>query len=690
MKVTGYSPEVALNTINANVKAAGNASSYGSTGFTALGKSFGVMAEQMQKANDEADRQSILNAVDLFNKGRYNIMYNQDTGLMNTKADGSAGISNSYTEQTKKLRDEILGNTKIYSEANRVALDRLLANSYQQGFQIVDQHQYEQGEAVKDLRLENNVQNEIAFIQKNPLLINDSLQKISLLSAARYAGSTNSIELGEEYARKASSQLVSAAMSTLITEEDYDSAKALQDMYGDLLTPAQRENFHQVIYEKERNAYEYDIADQLYQQYNGNEAEIEAALDSMQGITVDNENIGLEDLIRAIGGQESNSNYNATNARTGAHGKYQIMPENWSPWAEEAGIGAYAEQTPENQEKVARYKLGQYYNKYGARGAAIAWYAGEGALSYSDNALNRKQGNGDEPSINEYANQVLERTGYAAININIDSKNRIMKIIRQKKSDADRREREQNDLFFDNITQQLFQMKSQGVSVEDATSWVEKQVGPNLSLLEKSRSAISTIYGGSGKGKKALGAAGKDTLEEMLKQGVFPDKASFLSFARSHGATDSEMSSLNTSYSNWLTGSSIYKYDFDNIVDGLIGDSIKNKQQKATMKAGIIAYGKNFVRKYRADHQGHDPSEYEVQEACQEAMTKKVYGVYTAKPGWLWDSVEEVEFSEADLARVGISSIKKVSDDMYEITYSDGRIGGNVNGGYIMSLINKE
>ena len=120
---------------------------------------------------------------------------------------------------------------------------------------------------------------------------------------------------------------------------------------------------------------------------------------------------GKEAFINAIAGQESGGDYNAVNGRTGAAGKYQIMPENWPAWAEEAGIGSDAEMTPENQEIVARFKLGQYYDKYGARDAAIAWYGGEGAINYSDEAKNRKQGNGNEPSINEYADSVMARMG---------------------------------------------------------------------------------------------------------------------------------------------------------------------------------------------------------------------------------------------------------------------------------------
>lgn len=159
------------------------------------------------------------------------------------------------------------------------------------------------------------------------------------------------------------------------------------------------------------------------------EKQVAAAIESrrIQGYNdeldnyVNNRESGKEAFINAIAGQESGGNYNAENGDTGAYGKYQIMPSNWSAWAEEAGIGADAPRTPENQEIVARFKLGQYYDKYGARGAAIAWYGGEGALNYSDEALNRKQGdNGEYPSINEYADEVLGRMGNVADSVRID------------------------------------------------------------------------------------------------------------------------------------------------------------------------------------------------------------------------------------------------------------------------------
>jgi hypothetical protein len=125
---------------------------------------------------------------------------------------------------------------------------------------------------------------------------------------------------------------------------------------------------------------------------------------------------GFQRFLNAISGQESGGDYEAVNGRTGAAGKYQIMPENWPSWSEQAGLPPNSPMTPGNQEIVAQYKLHEYYTKYGARGAAIAWYAGEGAVDYSEYAKNRKQGNGDEPSMNEYANAILERMGDSTTN----------------------------------------------------------------------------------------------------------------------------------------------------------------------------------------------------------------------------------------------------------------------------------
>lgn len=65
-------------------------------------------------------------------------------------------------------------------------------------------------------------------------------------------------------------------------------------------------------------------------------------------------------------------------------GRYQILADNWPGWAQEAGLSANAPYSAENQEKVARYKVQQYFSTYGSWAAvAAAWNGGpDGAESW--------------------------------------------------------------------------------------------------------------------------------------------------------------------------------------------------------------------------------------------------------------------------------------------------------------------
>lgn len=123
----------------------------------------------------------------------------------------------------------------------------------------------------------------------------------------------------------------------------------------------------------------------------------------------------FEKFVNAITGQESGGNYNARNSSSGAMGRYQIMPSNLggkkSGWDYEAlGYDVSPAQfmgSPQLQDAIARYQLSKYYKKYGAWGAAVAWYAGPGAV----NRANKNKSQGAYPTINQYANSILKRMG---------------------------------------------------------------------------------------------------------------------------------------------------------------------------------------------------------------------------------------------------------------------------------------
>lgn len=118
----------------------------------------------------------------------------------------------------------------------------------------------------------------------------------------------------------------------------------------------------------------------------------------------------FEQFFRAIVAQESGGDYHARGQWVRgdrAYGKYQIMGANIPSWtALYYGKSLTPEQFLRNraaQDAVARGKLRSYYNKWGARGAAAAWYAGPGNHNLDQNT--RKQSGG--PSIKGYVDSVI-------------------------------------------------------------------------------------------------------------------------------------------------------------------------------------------------------------------------------------------------------------------------------------------
>lgn len=118
---------------------------------------------------------------------------------------------------------------------------------------------------------------------------------------------------------------------------------------------------------------------------------------------------GFDDFFRAIVGQESGGNYRAVNKDSGALGFAQVMPSNVAAWSKEIlGYSVTPSQflnSPALQERIVKGKLRQYYDRYGARGAAAAWYSGDPSLANDTRSQN------GYPSIKSYVDQVIARAG---------------------------------------------------------------------------------------------------------------------------------------------------------------------------------------------------------------------------------------------------------------------------------------
>lgn len=697
MKIAGYQGSVNLGAGGgATVKVSSDLNAYGSggKGLAAIAGAANKWAVAVEAQQEDEDKQSILNAMDIFNKSRYNIMYNDESGLMNTKLEGTAGAGASYTEQINKARQDVLSNTKLHSKKNQLALDHLMYQSAQQGFQTVDQYEQKQKEAVTDLRYDNNIQNSCEFVQKNwnnPQALQDEIIRTQLLTSAIYG--KRGAEFVESKSRANIGQVVASAVGASITNEDYSTMRNIMDKYGSYLTANQRAAFEKVAYDKESRAFERNTAKDLYAKYGDNEEAVRKELEGMKEFSEGGNE--FDNLVAAIGGQESGGNYNAKNGRTGASGKYQIMPDNWPSWSQEAGLPAGAEMTPENQEIVARFKLKQYNDKYGAAGAAVAWYSGEAnAQRWVSGKTTDVWGNtwdtpqhGNEPSIKEYAESVIKRAGNvrSTHNMSQDRQDRIMEQYRIIKADHDRIETYKKNKLFEGIKNEIFAMFNNGTSYSDAMAWATNQAGSDPDKYVTYRNAVEAIYGPQGRSGSSNGKLDDDAigvLEDMLQEGKFASIDQFLAYAANKGASSAQRGKLEKIYKDWYSGTGEFAFDMKGLVKQVAG-----KNADALYKKKIQNYGRQWVRIYRAQHGGNNPGESELLEALQNCVKTKVYGSYvTEKHSFWFDSTEDIKASDADLIARGIASVYKTGDDWYDVKWLDGT-SGKINGAYLAKLL---
>lgn len=122
--------------------------------------------------------------------------------------------------------------------------------------------------------------------------------------------------------------------------------------------------------------------------------------------------ITFEQFFRSIVQQESGGNYKAIGPQTRygrAYGRYQVLESNIPSWTRQYYGKSVSTQTflnsPKIQDIVARGRLKMYWDKYGIRGAAAAWYSGDPSLHMSTKP---QQGG---PSIKQYVDEVVERAG---------------------------------------------------------------------------------------------------------------------------------------------------------------------------------------------------------------------------------------------------------------------------------------
>lgn len=687
MKIEGYQGgNVNLNTVSATVKRVGDAMAYGGdgSGLRAVGQAANQWAAVIQKQQDEEDRQAILQAMDAYNKGRYNIMYNDDNGLMNTVAEGSTGISQSYIDQEKELRDGVMKSVKLHSRRNAVALENLMNKSAQQGFQQVDQHQYRQGEAVKDLRLNNNLLNEIEYVQKNPLSIQDSFDRYALMVGARYSGMKGGPELTEAKVREAQSQIVGAAIGAAMQQGDMATAQQITSVYGHFLTSQQRSSYGAAIQKNVEIKEQMSAAQRLYDQYGDDMAAVRSAIDSMnfsgaepqaEGTTwVKNSGVSLE-------GVQDNTrkglNYIAKTFSDMGGGQLIVTSGTDSTDIHAAGQRSHgggwkldvAADWLENEDNRKAY-----IKALEAKGIRVL-------DEYSNPSPNSTGGHLD-----------LDFTDYTGGSMDslqaYKKREGVWEAYTNKVSAAQRMEKLQLYKLGNDFSKEVYQWLQNGnVSYDQALAEALKRAGGDRKALGVYVDAVNDWYKAYGQSGTATGGSRNSRTSSeaslqikkaqyMLSNGQFNSADEYVGWISNiSGVSGKDIWDARQEFSEWYEHKGKYKFDLDadfkNTVLGNLKESERNR-----LWPGVKLYMYQAISDFMIANK-REPSRVEVEAMGQQALTQNKIGTYNSHGIQSVWNFPDLNLSPAELARMNIRDIKNVSTtdngDFYQVFFTDGR-----------------
>lgn len=436
MKLVSYEGEQKLNTVNGNVANTASAAAYGvdQQGLSNLSKAVGDLGNTMLQIQKQKEMTDVVNATNEFNAAMNDWMYNPDDGAMNRKGENALSIPVDYQLKVQELNKQIADkyNFKLKDSIN--AFNKIVDTDKTNTINNINKYvrgQYEDS-ALKalDLNVQSIANNGV--VNGSPDAFEQTMHQLSGSIKAQLTNLGYDENTIDVQVKKAQQNTAVTMIEKKIADDDLDGANKMINAAASsgLIDEDKIMGYRQKVKKASVVLATSDDAaiDEAIGQFDPHDPNL---LDKVTKALFD-KGFGkvagamgeptVENLKAAVMGQESSGNAGAVNARTGAYGLFQILPDNWPEWSAQAGIPGADMSDPEAQKKVAAFKLGEYAQKYGVEGALVAWYAGpangqrwkDGAPDAIDGNGNHyswdaPQGNGDEPSIRQYMQEVKAR-----------------------------------------------------------------------------------------------------------------------------------------------------------------------------------------------------------------------------------------------------------------------------------------
>lgn len=376
MKFSTYDPTVKTNNIQGEIRVPADKAAWGISTNTLgeVGKGIRQIGLAISQREQEADKQTILKAMNLYNQGQYGLMYNAEDGLMNTKLEGSEGIDATYLAKERELRGQVLGVTKLHNKRNMLALTNLMDKSAMQGFQNVDRHRQQQHEKVLDVNLENNIQALTSEVIKDPSSIENAMTQMGLLTSLRYQGQGK--EILDAAQRQNGTRIVSAVLNDQLQKENYAGARETLNSWGHCLDAKQLAAFEHTLQAQEKAKAEADRAKELVDKYGEDIVSIRSELDG--------QDISDASKRRILGNADAEISFREKARRRAVDAAYRAVENTifdmFQGGKSLAEAESYARRAAGNAEAL-KHNLGIVKTIYGATGSRTQSGEGRGMSS---------------------------------------------------------------------------------------------------------------------------------------------------------------------------------------------------------------------------------------------------------------------------------------------------------------------
>ncbi|MEA4834959.1 MAG: hypothetical protein VB133_07490 [Anaeromusa sp.] len=395
-----------------------------------LGDALQKVAAVQDKMQEDKVANDVVAAQTEYQKRLSDALYSGDNALLARKGEGAATLDKDYLDTERKIRQEVTANLPAFDLAH-TAFNRTADREQQSGLDLVNRYKMQEGERTFKLTLNNamtTTAETTARNYNNPTAIQQGLAANGTYAQA-YAARFGKAE-ADALLRNSNQQLLESAMQAAYGKDDYGAMQNLLDTHGDTMGESNASRWQHALTERTKaNTRAQTVLDFQKDQslYTNGMFDPEKALAKAQSMTRSITSGGggkqftWDQVKELVSGNESGGNYEAHNGDSGAHGKYQFMPDTWS------GVMGDAPMTPQNQELAFDKKYKQIYDQYGAAGVLVAVYAGDDNAGrymrgekllgeggeYSADAPQYSGGN-EYPSVRQYVVNALGNDGRGA------------------------------------------------------------------------------------------------------------------------------------------------------------------------------------------------------------------------------------------------------------------------------------